>query len=369
MKRRSSTLLLCAIVLAGCSNAALPVVVDDGTSSGSTGGASAPSYFLGADITWVQADEAHGATYSDGAQKEILALLKDHGFNAVRMRTFVDPMAADGYDKVEGFADLTHTITFGKRIKAAGMGFVLDFHYSDNWADPGKQCVPVAWQGFTTIAELSTALHDYTRDAVSQLVAGGARPDVVQLGNEIAAGILIHVCDANGMPRGENQVTGAVSSWTNLGALLNAGAMAVREVDPAIAIMLHLDRCGDLASSRDFIQSAMGQGVSFDVFGESCYTAYQGPPAGWQSTLTQLAPLFPGLKLIAAEYGPEQRAVNDDIFGLAGQQGIGAFVWEPTHSGTWNTGHALFNAVGNAYSSTADLSLYDMMETAYASRL
>ena len=106
-----------------------------GTLDGSSadGGAHVPSFFIGADITWVQADEAAGATYSDGTHKEILQLLKDHGFNYVRLRTFVDPKAADGYDKQNGFGDLAHTIAFGKRIKAAGMGFLLDFHYSDNW--------------------------------------------------------------------------------------------------------------------------------------------------------------------------------------------------------------------------------------------
>src|SRR5277367_3145086 len=98
--------LLLASSLGGCSNAALPVVVESGASSGTMGGGSAdagaPSFFLGADITWVQADEAGGATYSDGTPKEILALLRGHGFNYVRMRTFVDPTAADGYDKVNG---------------------------------------------------------------------------------------------------------------------------------------------------------------------------------------------------------------------------------------------------------------------------
>src|ERR1700753_2442338 len=107
-------------------------------------------------------------------------------------------------------------MTFGARIKAAGLGFLLDFHYSDNWADPGKQCVPVAWQGFTTITELASAVHDYTKDAITQLVAGGARPDMVQIGNEITPGMLLHVCDANGQPTGSHPITGSGSNWSNL---------------------------------------------------------------------------------------------------------------------------------------------------------
>src|SRR6185436_15664912 len=136
-------------------------------------------YFIGADISRVQTDPP-GTTYADndGKQKELFLLLKGHGFNYIRVRTFVDPKAADGNSKTEGFYDISHTVAFGKRIKDAQMGFLLDFHYSDNWADPGKQCVPVAWQGLTSIDMLATAVHDYTKDSISALVAGGARPDM-----------------------------------------------------------------------------------------------------------------------------------------------------------------------------------------------
>src|SRR5262249_50788026 len=154
------------------------------------------TYLLGADVTFVQADEAAGVTYSDGTTKEIFQLLRDHGFNAVRLRTFVDPKATDGYDKRQGYGDLAHTVTFGRRVKAANMSFLLDFHYSDNWADPGKQCVPVSWQSLS-LAQLSQAVHDYTKDAIAELVRAGARPDLVQIGNEITPGMLIHVCDAD----------------------------------------------------------------------------------------------------------------------------------------------------------------------------
>ncbi|HMI82950.1 MAG TPA: glycosyl hydrolase 53 family protein [Polyangiaceae bacterium] len=332
-------------------------------------GTRVPSFFIGADITWVQADEAGGATYSDGTRKDILQLLKDHGFNYVRLRTFVDPKAVDGYDKQNGYGDLAHTIAFGKRIKAAGMGFLLDFHYSDNWADPGKQCVPVAWQALTTIATLATAVHDYTQDAVAQLTAAGARPDMVQIGNEITPGMLIHRCDSGGLPTGNNPITGAIASWTNLGTLLKAGVQGVKDVDPSIKIMLHIDRGGTFNVSRDFITNAIAAGVSFDVFGESCYTAYQGQPSAWMSTFTQLGAMFPSLKFVIAEYGPEQRAANDVVFNLPNQQGIGTFNWEPTHAGDWNTDHALFSVAGKAYTATADLAFYDLMKTAYASRL
>ena len=354
--------------------------------AGSAGAAAVPldRFMIGADITWVQAAEDRGASYRDGTKRDIFQLLKAHGFNYIRLRTFVDSKAADGYDKQNGYADLAHTIAFGKRIKAAGLGFLLDFHYSDNWADPGKQCVPVAWQNYKTIAELAGALQAYTTDAITQLIAGGARPDMVQIGNEITPGMLLHVCDGDGQPSGSNSVTGAISNWTNLGTLLKAGVKGVKDVDAGIQIMLHIDRGGDkggytgaaASTSASFIDNAQKQGVVFDVFGESCYQAYQGDPAstaktqdGWTKTFAALAQQFPKLRFVAAEYGPMQREINDVVFGLPGMQGAGTFSWEPTQQGDWNTGHVLFTAAGNTYTATADLALYDAMKTAYAGRL
>ena len=298
-----------------------------GTDAGSAPPAPfAATYFIGTDISRVQTDPpATLYTDNDGTQKDLLVLLKGHGFNYIRVRTFADPRAADGNSKTAGFYDIPHTVTFGKRIKDASMGFLLDFHYSDNWADPGKQCVPIAWQGFTTIADLATAVHDYTKDAI----------------------------------------TGAVSNWNNLGALLRAAAQGIKDVDTGIKIMIHLDKAQDFATSRAFITNAIAQKVPFDVFGESSYTLYQGPPSGWQSTFTQLAAAFPNLKFVSAEYGPDERAINDIIFGLPNQQGIGTFYWEATHSGADNAGALLFSN----RAAQPDLLLYDAMKTAYASRL
>jgi arabinogalactan endo-1,4-beta-galactosidase len=148
--------------------------------------------------------------------------------------------------------------------------------------------------------------------------------------------------------------------------------------------MLHIDRGGDkggytgaaASTSASFITNAQKQGVEFDVFGESCYQAYQGDPAstaktqdGWTKTFAALAKQFPKLRFVAAEYGPMQREINDVLFGLPGMQGAGTFNWEPAKQGDWNTGHALFSASGNNFTATADLALYDAMKTAYQSRL
>jgi len=192
----------------------------------------------------------------------------------------------------------------------------------------------------------------------------------VQIGNEIAPGMDIHICDANGHPKSVSPVAGSVANWSNLGALLRAGSDAVREVDPDILVMIHLHTGNSFETSSSFIDHAREQNVSFDVFGASCYTTYQGPPSNWQDTFSRLADRYPDLKLVIAEYGAEQRAANDLLFALPDARGLGSFVWEPTRSGDWNTDHALFALDGSStFTATEDLSLYDEMAAAYASRL
>jgi arabinogalactan endo-1,4-beta-galactosidase len=342
------------------------------------------SFFIGADVTDQEPQPA-------ATRANLLAILKEHGFNYVRLRTFVDPRAFDGYDKQNGWGAIDPTVAFGKQVKDAGMGLLIDFHYSNNWADPAKQCVPVAWQGIGTIAALAATVREYTRDAVQKLVAGGARPDMVQIGNESTPGVLIHRCDSGGIPMagvaGINPVNGAlyyysernpeppagappVGGWTNLGMLLKAGAQAVAEVDPGILRVLHLDRGNDLPSSRNFIQNATAQGVPFEVFGESCYTMFQAPPSSWQSTFTALATQFPALKFIIAEYGPDQRTANDVMFNLPDQRGLGTFNWAPTTRGFWNDpNHDLLRLSGSTYTVQPDMAVYDQMKIDYAARL
>ena len=205
---------------------------------------------------------------------------------------------------------------------------------------------------------------------------------MVQIGNEETPGILIHLCDAGGLPRagtaGYSAVNGAIylysstdggappgggppaGGWNNLGMLLNAAAKGVKDVDPGIKIALHLDRGNDLASSRNFIQNATGKGVPFDAFGESCYTNTQGQPSDWQATFTSLASAYPNLKFFIAEYSSSQKAANDVVFNLPNQQGIGTFTWQPNN---------LWTRSGSTYTAEASMSIYDQMKIDYASRL
>jgi arabinogalactan endo-1,4-beta-galactosidase len=158
-----------------------------------------------------------------------------------------------------------------------------------------------------------------------------------------------------------------------LAQLLKAGISAVRQVDPTIKIMLHIDRGGDLNSSISFINGALANGVQFDVFGESCYVAFQGPPSGWQTTFNGLVAKFPNLQFVMAEYNAdpanqtdtELRQANDIVFGLPNHQGLGTFFWEPTrHVNSMNPG--IFTVKQGVYTAIpACIDQYDQMKTAY----
>lgn len=354
----------------------------------STGGTSGncpamnPNLFaIGADVSHIPQDEAGGRTRfvdTDGTQKDILAILKNHGFNFIRLRTFVDPTATDGYSS-QGYCDLTHTIAMAKRVKQACMGFLLDFHYSDNWADPGKQCIPVAWQGMN-LTQMTQQVHDYTYNSIKALVDAGVRPDIVQVGNEITPGMLIHICDSTGAPTSTNSVNGSTSNWTNLAGFLNAGIKGVHDVDPSIKTMLHIERGGDATASANWINNALSRNVVFDVFGESTYVAYQGQPSVWQSTFNSLVgnSAFSALRLASAEYNNEtvtspagttsMRDINDTIFNIANNRGFGTFFWEPTQNGAWGSGLCTWSGT-NCTAISSAFAVYDAMKTAYAARL
>ncbi len=339
-----------------------------GNNGGSSGDVKLPPFILGADVTITIEDEYWGATYTDaGQQKSLEQLLKDHGFNFIRIDTFVNPGAAGGYaaDKEQPFRDLAHTTTLAKRVKSIGMGFLLDLHYSDTWTNPGAQKPPAAWAGLG-LAALETKVYDYTKDAVTQLKAASARPDIVQIGNEITSGMLWEAGRAKD------------SDFAGLAALLKAGIRAVREVDPSIQIMLHIEKCHNLETSKWWLDGVLGAGVAFDILGQSCYATgpngvagYQGTPQQWQATFAALAQDYPNLKFIIAEYSAEQRAANDTMFNLPNRRGLGTFNWDPTRAYETHPNHPLFTTDGawNKFVAIPEMmSLYEKMAADYGLR-
>jgi arabinogalactan endo-1,4-beta-galactosidase len=283
------------------------------------------AFIIGADISAVQAAEDRGVRFSDnGVQKDILQILKDHGFNYARLRIFNDPTRATGQAaySARGYCDLAHTIAMSKRIKAAGMGLLIDFHYSDSWADPAKQHTPGAWRDLP-FDGLVKALHDYTKDCVTALKDAGAEPDMVQIGNEITPGMM----------NDHNSGGGGTRNWAQLGALLKAGIAAVHEVDPKIQIMLHIDKGGDNRATRAWVDAALAQGVEFDILGQSCYTQWQGTPAQWKANFDDLVTRYPNLRFNIVEIGDQVRSTYDIMHNLPDHRGTGTFVWEPTQNG------------------------------------
>jgi arabinogalactan endo-1,4-beta-galactosidase len=292
-----------------------------------------PSFIIGADISAVPAAEARGVKWSDGGtNKDLLQILKDHGFNYIRLRIFVEPTNAGGYSR-QGYCGMAQTMAMGKRVKDAGMGFLLDFHYSDTWADPGKQTKPLAWRELP-LDQLVQTVHDYTKDVVTQLKNNGAEPDMVQIGNEITPGMLLNTVPGGRGGGGPRQIStqpeGSARNWDSLASLLQAGIAGAKEADPRILVVLHIDKGGDNAASRGWVDAALAHGVSFDILGESCYTRYQGPPDSWRTNFNDLAERYPRLSFIVAEVGFETTEANAIMHDLPDHRGLGTFIWEPT---------------------------------------
>jgi arabinogalactan endo-1,4-beta-galactosidase len=168
--------------------------------------------------------------------------------------------------------------------------------------------------------------------------------------------MLMHVPSASTDCWGNNPanapVGGSSSRWDDLAMLLKAGIEGVREVDPSIQIMLHIENTDDLGGVRWWVDNAVARDVSFDVLGLSCYVAYQGQPAEWQATFADMAKRYPELKFAIAEYNAERTQANMIMRNLPGGRGLGTFFWEPTRSGDW--GSALFDFAGNTASARAE---------------
>jgi len=274
---------------------------------------------LGADISFLPQLEARGIKfYEDGQEKDAIQILKDHGFNYIRLRVFVNPENENGYSPEKGFCGLDYTLQMAKRVKAAGLNLLLDFHYSDTWADPQKQYKPKAWEGLE-FGELTTTLKDYTKDVLTQLKAQGTMPEMVQIGNEVNHGIV--------WPEGH------ISNLDNLAALLKAGTEAVREVDPKTSVMMHLALGGQNEETVFWFDNMIARRVDFDIIGLSYYPI-------WHCTLDDLNKNMHDLieryqkDINVVEYSAFKKAVNDMVFNLPGDRGNGTCIWEPLN--TWS---------------------------------
>ncbi len=230
------------------------------------------SFIRGVDISMIPEIEALGGKYSkNGTEKDIFKILKESGVNSVRARLWVDPKSPTGDVYGGGNNDLARTIELGKRAKENGMYFLLDLHYSDFWADPGKQFKPKAWDSLT-FENLTQKVYDYTADVMKAHKAEGVVPDMVQVGNELNSGML--------WPDGKSWGQGG-GEFERLSTLLKSGIQAVHDNDSGkdILIMLHLAKATDNGLFRWWFDAITDNNVEYDVIGMSYYPWWHGSVA------------------------------------------------------------------------------------------
>ena len=295
---------------------------------------------IGADISFLPQLEEKGLKFSEnGIEKDAIQILKEHGFNYVRLRIFNNPAADSGYAPGKGYCDLKYTLQMAKRVKDAGMKLLLDFHYSDYWADPGKQFKPSAWKNLD-IEQLKQALYLYTKNVMAELKKQGTVPDMVQIGNEINHGIV--------WPEGN------VSHLDTLAQLLRAGTAAVKAIDPSVVMMLHVALGGQNEESVFFIDNMLARGVPVDVIGLSYYPKWHGTLDDLRDNADDITRRYKK-DLIIVEYSAKKEEVNKIAF--ENPHGKGACIWEPL-----NTWEKLFDEKGNANDL---LKIYDELNRKY----
>ena len=243
-------------------------------------------YVKGMDVSSLDEIEALGAKfYNHGEQGDLFAILKSYGTNYIRLRLWNDPKSESGEPYGAGNSDMDVTLRLAKRVKAAGLKFLLDYHYSDCWADPGKQRKPKAWRGYS-VEELEQAVYDFTKETLQVFVKEGVAPDMVQVGNELSNGLL--------WPEGK------VPNYDNIARFVSAGVRAVKEAVPTAKIMLHLDNGGNNALYREWFDNYTKRGEDFDIIGLSYYPFWHGSLEDLQNNMDDISKRY-GKELIIAE--------------------------------------------------------------------
>jgi arabinogalactan endo-1,4-beta-galactosidase len=232
----------------------------------------------GGDLSFTPQLEAAGVTFSDrGRAMPVERILARHGATHVRLRVWVNPPA--GYSSEETM------LAMAKRARRAGLDVLLDLHYSDFWADPGHQDTPAAWVG-QDLPTLADTVYDYTRGIISRFARAGAPVDIVQIGNEVTAGML--------WPVGQIYKSDG-SHFPEFSTLLKAGIAGARDASRhghRLDVMVHIDRGGDNGGARWFYDHIAEQGVEFDLIGLSYYPFWHGPLSALHFNLNDLAAAY-----------------------------------------------------------------------------
>jgi len=326
-------------------------------------------FIMGMDASSVIAEEASGVKYYDfdGQEQDVFQTLAESGISYIRVRVWNNPYDKNGNGYGGGNCDINTALEIGKRATKYGMKLLVNFHYSDFWADPAKQMVPLEWKGMD-LTEKTEALYEYTKESLQLLKKAGVDVGMVQVGNE-----------TNGHMSGE-------STWENMAVLFNAGSKAVREVFPDALVALHFanpetaNRYADYASNLDFYQ------VDYDVFASSYYPVWHGTLENLTNVLTHVSEKY-GKKVLIAEtayaYTPEDTDFNGNTisdesivtknypYTVQGQANcvrdvietaanipncLGVFYWEGTWisvgQNSWEENHARWEKSGSGWASS-----------------
>ncbi len=261
--------------------------------------------YVGGDISLLPDYEAAGVQYRDRSGKiipDLLPWLKEQGMNAMRVRLFVNPEAYTGSDKDPNAKQSLDYITpLCKRIKDTGLDLMLDFHYSDTWADPAKQWTPKAWENLSD-EQLYEKIYEYTKASLQHLVDAGATPDFIQTGNEISYGML---WGNNTEPESSLKKTfmGNNANWDRFGKLLRQAIKACHEVCPDAKIVIHTERVAQHAVLSYFYDKMNQLDVDYDIIGLSYYPYFHGNLDVLKKALSELEKKFSGKEIMIVETG------------------------------------------------------------------
>jgi len=287
----------------------------------------------GADVGWLDQMEKTGYKFYDnnGTEKDCLKILKEKGINTIRLRVWVNPSD----DRASGHCSKKEISIMALRAKNMGMRIMIDFHYSDSWADPGKQFKPAAWSKHS-FNELLADVYQHTFEVLDTLENIGVKPEWVQVGNEIPGGML--------------WPDGSTANWPQLAQLLNKGFDATRAVDSTIKVIIHLDQGNDNQRFRYFFDHAQDFGVRYDVIGVSYYPFwiqkdYTATIGDLAFNLNDLVKRYHKEVMVVEVGGVDSlvqntyemlAAVMKTVKAVPGQKGLGVIYWEPEGAASWS---------------------------------
>ncbi|QJX46418.1 arabinogalactan endo-1,4-beta-galactosidase [Hymenobacter taeanensis] len=321
---KSSLPLLLTLLLSMC----LSCSKDKADTAPTVPPAASAGFAYGADTSWMTEMEAAGRKFynNGGVAQDLFTVLQGKGITAIRLRVWVNP--------ADGWCNTQDLVAKAKRAQAAGLQTLIDFHYSDSWADPGKQTKPAAWTGQSATG-LAQAVYDHTLATLSALKAGGVTPTWVQIGNEISDGML--------WPEGRPSLS--INNFQALALMINRGGGAAKQVFPNVKVILHVANGQKLNDARWLLDGVKAQGATWDVCGFSVY-----PTAANWATINQQ--VLATMQDAATRYGKEvmiceagmsvadAMPCRDFLRDLISKTksvpgGLGVFYWEPQAYANW----------------------------------